>query len=75
MPGKTWLDIIFVMFLVVRLHDILLHQTSTALMERGDPALTFDKLICYIGLWVLMTTYSGWTHDNFCLLKPQYERH
>ena len=73
--GKTWLDIFLLLFPVVWLRDVLLYQTSAALMEEGNPPLTFGELIRYIGLWLLMATCSGWTLDDFFSTKKRDERH
>ena len=58
--GEMWLDVFFLLFIMVWFWGILLVQTSFLLVERGGLALRFGKLLWHTGLWVVMGTYLLW---------------
>jgi len=73
--GKSWLDIFLHLFPLVWMKNVLLKKTSDALKDDGQDELTFGELLRYIGLWLLMATCSGWTHDDYWSPEPFDEKH
>ncbi len=57
--GKSWMDI-FHLFPTDWLFDCYVVETSAAITEQGGKALNCKEFICWLGLWLLIATCSGW---------------
>ena len=61
----SYIDIILHFIPIKRLRSVLIPSTSRSMKEAGIDLLTLVYLLRYLGLWILMSTCSGWKRDNF----------
>ncbi len=54
--------------------DVIREQTLSALVDEHLPPLTESEFLCYIGIWILMSTCSGWSQSDFWSTKDYDER-
>jgi hypothetical protein len=43
----------------------ILVNTSDAIMALGEPELIWGEILHYFGMWLLMSTISRYSRDNF----------
>ncbi len=53
--------------------DVILEQTSSCLVDEHLPHLTEGEFQQYIGVWLLVSTCSGWSQYDFWSTK-EYNR-
>ena len=56
--------------MVLKLFDCCMVATSAAIVDNGGQAVNRGELIRYLGLWLLMSTCSGWARADFWDKKP-----
>ena len=49
---------------------IILSSTSRAMKEADISQLTYGDILRYSGLWLLMSTCSGWKREDFWSVTP-----
>ncbi len=49
--------------------DVVVELTSTALVAQKLSPMTEGEFLQYIGMWLLMSTSSGWTRNDFWSTK------
>ena len=68
--GKTYLKVFMHLFPITWLQEVLLPTTSQATENNNSSPLGWGELLRFIGLWLLMSTCSGWTNNDFWNAAP-----
>ena len=72
--GKSLLQIFLKLFPFKFMVDVIVTSSSQALVDKGVAKLTEGKFLCYIGLWLLIATTSGFAKKDFWDPAPHDER-
>ena len=72
--SKTYLDIFLHLLPVAWMKEVLLPTTSVAVEGDGLLPVSWGELLRFLGLWLLMSTVSGWQKADFWSTSPYDEQ-